>query len=190
MALDPERIDAESSFLDMLGDLLVDICKSQRLALAAAFPFIKRPLSLEIVRTTSLENAAIGGISILPGSDLPLMTLNQAKMILQLAGANGEDIDIARAKEIAAAVAGGFACRAVARQISTAVPVIGWAVKAGIGYSGTYAMGRAVMALYEGGGSCCPFLARRAEEQGKQQVTAPVPDDDAQDGGDGAVCRS
>lgn len=190
VALDPKRKDAESSFLDMLGDLLVDICKPQRLALAAAFPFMKRPLSLEIIRTTSLENAAIGGVSILPGSDLPLMTLNQAKMILQLAGANGEEIDFARAKEIAAAIAGGFACRAVARQVSSAVPVIGWAVKAGIGYSGTYAMGRAVMALYEGGGSCCPFLARRAEEQGPQQIAVPVSGENAQDGGDGTVCRS
>ena len=68
-----------------------------------------------------------------------------------IAAAYGESLSTERIKELACVVAGGFACRAVARQLVGVVPALGWAVKAGIGYSGTYAMGRAAIAYFEDG---------------------------------------
>ena len=81
------------------------------------------------------------------------MTLNQAKMLLQIAAAYGQPLDKRRIKELAAVVGGAFACRGAARQLVGVVPGLGWAVKAAIGYSGTYAMGHAAIEYFEGGGN-------------------------------------
>ena len=62
----------------------------KRLALALSFPFVRKPLSLEAVSATSLQNAGIGLVLFIPGADMTLMTLNQAKMLLQIAAACGE----------------------------------------------------------------------------------------------------
>lgn len=146
--------DAATAALDRrMGEWVVAACREKRLALALSFPFVRRPLSLEAVSATSLQNAGIGLVLFIPGADMPLMTLNQAKMLLQIAAAYGEPMSAARAKELAAIVAGGFACRSVARQVVGAVPGIGWAVKAGVGYAGTKAMGLAAIEYFERGGN-------------------------------------
>ena len=146
--------DAAAAALDRrMGEWVVAACREKRLALALSFPFVRRPLSLEAVSATSLQNAGIGLVLFIPGADMPLMTLNQAKMLLQIAAAYGEPMSAARVKELAAIVAGGFACRSVARQVAGAVPAIGWAVKAGVGYAGTKAMGLAAVEYFERGGN-------------------------------------
>ena len=151
----PVPIDtAAAAALDRrMGEWVVAACREKRLALALSFPFVRRPLSLEAVSATSLQNAGIGLVLFIPGADMPLMTLNQAKMLLQIAAAYGEPMSAARAKELAAIVGGAFACRSVARQVAGAVPAIGWAVKAGVGYAGTKAMGLAAVEYFERGGS-------------------------------------
>lgn len=148
IALVPENIDALNS---RMGSWVIAACKEKRLAFALAFPFVRKPLAMETVKATSMQNGGIGLVLVIPGADMPVMTLNQAKMILQIAAAYGEELSMSRVKELAAVVAGGFACRGVARQVCSVVPVAGWAVKAAIGYSGTYAMGRAAIEYYEGG---------------------------------------
>lgn len=151
----PIPIDAAAACaLDRrMGEWVVAACREKRLALALSFPFVRRPLSLEAVSATSLQNAGIGLVLFIPGADMPLMTLNQAKMLLQIAAAYGEPMSAARVKELAAIVAGGFACRSVARQVAGAVPGVGWAVKAGVGYAGTKAMGLAAIEYFERGGN-------------------------------------
>lgn len=151
----PIPIDAAAACaLDRrMGEWVVAACREKRLALALSFPFVRKPLSLEAVSATSLQNAGIGLVLFIPGADMPLMTLNQAKMLLQIAAAYGEPMSAARVKELAAIVASGFACRSVARQVAGAVPAIGWAVKAGVGYAGTKAMGLAAVEYFERGGN-------------------------------------
>ena len=151
----PIAIDeAAAAALDRrMGEWVVAACHEKRLALALAFPFVRRPLSLEAVNATSLQNAGIGLVAFIPGADLPLMTLNQAKMLLQIAAAYGEPMSAARAKELAAVVAGGVACRNVAREVAGVVPGVGWAVKAAVGYAGTFAMGQAAVEYFERGGN-------------------------------------
>ena len=151
----PIPIDAAAAAaLDRrMGEWVVAACREKRLALALSFPFVRKPLSLEAVSATSLQNAGIGLVLFIPGADMPLMTLNQAKMLLQIAAAYGEPMSAARVKELAAIVAGGFACRSVARQVAGVVPGVGWAVKAGVGYAGTKAMGLAAIEYFERGGN-------------------------------------
>ena len=97
-------------------------------AFALAFPFVRRPLSVDAVNATAVQNAGVGLVVFIPGADLPIMTLNQAKMLLQIAAAYGEPLGKERVKELAAVVGGAFACRSVARQIVAFVPALGWAV--------------------------------------------------------------
>ena len=151
----PIPIDAAAAAaLDRrMGEWVVAACREKRLALALSFPFVRRPLSLEAVSATSFQNAGIGLVLFIPGADMPLMTLNLAKMLLQIAAAYGEPMSAARAKELAAIVGGAFACRSVARQVAGALPAIGWAVKAGVGYAGTKAMGLAAVEYFERGGN-------------------------------------
>ncbi|MDO5043478.1 MAG: hypothetical protein Q4D92_08210 [Slackia sp.] len=136
-----------------MGEWVVAAFKAKRLAFAQAFDFVRRPLSVEAVRATSIQNAGVGFVAFIPGADLPIMTLNQAKMILQIAAAYGQPLNAERVKELAAVVGGGFACRAVARQALGVVPALGWAVKAGVGYAGTTAMGHAAIEYFEHGGN-------------------------------------
>jgi uncharacterized protein (DUF697 family) len=143
--------DAEKVVTE-LGTWLADRVSGKRLALAANFSFVRRAVANESVKATAFQNAVIGGVVVIPGADMPLMTANQAKMLLQIAAAYGEPLGAERIKELAAVVGGGFAFRAIARQVLTAIPGFGWAVKAGIGYSGTLAMGYAAVEYFESGG--------------------------------------
>lgn len=151
---EPYVLDDESSELlrKRMGEWIIAICHEKRLSLALAFPFVRRPLSLESVNRTAVQNAALGAVVFIPGADMPIMTANQSKMLLQIAAAYGQPMTVDRVKELAAVVAGGFACRTVARELVGLVPFAGFAIKAGIGYSATLAMGRAAIEYFEGGG--------------------------------------
>ena len=137
---------------EALGRWLIAVGKKKKLAIAQAFACARRPLATESIKATALQNGAVGGVVIIPGADMPVMTLNQIKMLLQIAAAFGEPMDLGRVKELAAVVGGGFLARTAARELLGLVPVGGWAIKAGVGYSATIAMGYAALNYFEGGG--------------------------------------
>lgn len=134
-----------------LGAWLADNIGSKRLALAHNFAFMRRAVAEDAVRTTALQNGLVGAVTPIPGADMPIMTANQVKMLLQIAAAYGQPLGVDRIKELAGVVAGGYLLRAVARQALVMVPVLGWAIKGGIGYTGTMAMGRAAVKYFEDG---------------------------------------
>lgn len=137
--------------VERMGLWLSDNVSSKKLAMAHNFAFMRRAVSEDAIRTTAMQNALIGVVTPIPGADMPLMTANQIKMLLQVAAAYGQPLNVERVKELAAVVAGGYLLRAVARQTLTVVPVLGWAIKGGIGYTGTVAMGRAAIRYFEEG---------------------------------------
>lgn len=145
----PLSEDRAESLRAKMGDWMVDIFKEKRLAMALCFPFMRRPLALESVGATAMQNAGVGALVIIPGADMPVMTANQAKMLLQIAAAYGQKMGPERFKELAGVVGGAFALRSVARQVLSVVPIGGWAIKGGIGYAGTQAMGLAAIAYFE-----------------------------------------
>lgn len=136
-----------------MGEWVVAAFREKRLAFAQAFDFVRKPLSMESVRSTAFQNAGIGLVIFIPGADFPIMTLNQTKMVIQIAAAYGQPLSADRVKELAAVVGGGLVCRTVARQVAGLVPAVGWAVKAGVGYAGTWAMGMAAAEYFEHGGN-------------------------------------
>jgi uncharacterized protein (DUF697 family) len=80
---------------------------------------------------------------------MPVLTLNQIRLVLRIALAYGEQIDNRRAVELIGVVGAGFGFRAVARELLDLVPVAGWAVKGAIAYSGTKAIGEAAVRYFE-----------------------------------------
>ena len=58
-------------------------------ALAAAFPFCRQAVVDGLALRCALENAALGAVSLIPGSDFPLMTTNQAKLAVQMSSCYG-----------------------------------------------------------------------------------------------------
>ena len=78
-----------------------------------------------------------------------MLTLNQIRLVLRIGAAHGVEIDQQRLPEVLATVAAGFGFRAVARQLLGAIPFAGWAVKGGIAYAGTRALGEAAMRYFE-----------------------------------------
>ena len=160
VALDDE---AARALLDRMGEWVVEACRAKRLAMARALPFVRRPLALEAVGATAVQNAGIGVALFIPGADLPVMTLNQVKMILQIAAAFGEPMSVGRAFEVAGVVGGAFACRSVARRVAGLLPGVGWLVKGVVGYAGTVAMGRAAIAYFEHGAGAAGFAGAVAD---------------------------
>lgn len=114
------------------------------LALAACFPFCRRAVTDALVSRCAVENAAVGAVSLVPGSDLPVMCTNQAMLALDLAAAYGRDADLSRLAEIAGVVGAGLVWRSLARALVGLVPGIGGVLKAGVGFGGTVATGRAL----------------------------------------------
>lgn len=141
---------AKQTFNHNMGAWVIEACTDARLAFASAFEFVRNPLASSITMETAMQNAGIALVMFIPGADMPILTLNQCKMLLEIAAVFGKPLDTSRIKEIVAVVGSGFVCRGVARQVAGAVPLLGWAVKAAVGYGGTLAMGKAATAYFNG----------------------------------------
>lgn len=120
-------------------------------ALAKGYPPLRRAVCEEVVRHNARQNAVVGALPI-PGADMPVMTANQARMVLNIAAAYDEELSMERAKELLGVLAAGFGLRAISRQAVKLVPIGGWAAAAVIGYAGTVAMGRTTILYFERGG--------------------------------------
>ena len=143
--------------------------------LAKGYPPFRRAVCEEIIRNNARQNAVVGALPI-PGADMPVMTANQARMVLNIAAAYGEELSLDRARELLGVLAAGFGLRALARQAVKLVPVGGWAAGAAIGYAGTVAMGRATVLYFERGAQRVgekemSEIRHRALEEGKAFVS-------------------
>jgi uncharacterized protein (DUF697 family) len=118
-------------------------------ALAARLPAIRAAVCSQLIAMFAKRNAIVAGAVFVPGVDMPLLTLNQVRLVLRIAVAYGETIDNQRALELLGVVGAGFGFRAVARELLDVVPVAGWAVKASIAYGGTKAVGEAAVRYFE-----------------------------------------
>jgi uncharacterized protein (DUF697 family) len=117
--------------------------------LAARVPVLREPLCRELIESFSRKNGILAVAIFVPGADFPVLTLNQIRLVLRLAAAHGVEVDQQRLPEVLATVAAGFGFRAVARQLLGAVPFAGWAVKGGVAYGGTRALGEAAMRYFQ-----------------------------------------
>lgn len=114
-------------------------------ALAARLPRLRDAVCAELIRATSRRNGLIGAAVFVPGVDFPVLTLNQIRLVLRLALAHGREIDNSAALELLGVVGAGLGFRTVAREALDLIPLAGWAVKGGVAYTGTRAVGEAAL---------------------------------------------
>jgi uncharacterized protein (DUF697 family) len=117
--------------------------------LAARLPALREAVCEEVIRRFSRRNGVIGVVVFIPGADLPILTLNQIRMVLRIADAHGFEIDRERLPEVLAVIASGFGFRALARRSVGLIPFVGWAIKGGFAYVGTRAVGEAAIRYFE-----------------------------------------
>jgi uncharacterized protein (DUF697 family) len=118
-------------------------------ALAARLPVLRPAVCKQLIAQFSKRNAVVSAAIFVPGVDMPVLTLNQIRLVLRIALAYGEEIDRSRAAELVGVVGAGFGFRAVARELLDFVPVAGWAVKGAIAYTGTKALGEAAVRYFD-----------------------------------------
>ena len=118
-------------------------------SLAARLPVLRRPLCDALIASFAKKNALVSAAVFVPGVDMPVLTLNQVRLVLRIAMAYGQEVDNERAVELLGVVGAAFGFRAVARELLDFVPVAGWALKGAIAYSGTRAIGEAAVRYFD-----------------------------------------
>jgi uncharacterized protein (DUF697 family) len=139
--------------LEKIAERIADRADETAHLLAARIPALRPPVVDAIVKHFALQNGVLGVAIFIPGADFPVLTLNQIRMVLRIAAAYGEELDRERAFEILSVVAAGLGFRTVARHLVGAVPGLGWAVKGGVAYGATLAIGEAAAAYFAAGGT-------------------------------------
>jgi uncharacterized protein (DUF697 family) len=181
IVLADERADASERFERLfaaLGEWVVRKLPEDQLALARAFDFVREPFVESAIQATSLQNGAIAAVVFIPGADMPLLTLNQAKLFMQIAAAYGKSVDVQRLGELIVLALSGFGFRALARRLVGVVPVLGWAIRGGVGYTGTLAIGKAAKEYFEKGGDLQDIMRKITSRRGGGEG----PDGEAFDG--------
>jgi uncharacterized protein (DUF697 family) len=135
--------------LEDLGRLLGARADDSAPALAAKLPALRRGIAESLVAKVSRQNGLIGAAVFIPGVDFPVLTLNQLRLVMKLATAYGQQLDAQRLPEVLGVVGTGLGLRAIARGAVGVVPVGGWAVKGGVAYTGTRALGEAAIRYFE-----------------------------------------
>jgi uncharacterized protein (DUF697 family) len=138
--------------IDRIAELIAERADEHAYMWAARLPALRQTVVEQTISKFARQNGILGAAIFIPGADLPALTLNQIRMVFRIAAAYGEQIDRDRALEILAVVGAGLGFRAVAREALGFIPGVGWAIKGGIAYAGTRALGTAAAAYFEAGG--------------------------------------
>ncbi len=85
-------------------------------ALAAALPALRGAVIDHTIAATARQNALVGAVVILPGADMPVMTMNQLKMVLRIGAAYGYRSDLQRTVEMLGVILSGLGMRTLARR--------------------------------------------------------------------------
>jgi uncharacterized protein (DUF697 family) len=112
--------------------------------LAARVPLLREAVSEQLVASLARRNGLVAAAVWIPGADLPILVLNEFRLVLRLAQAHcaGREIrDLL--PELAATLGAGFGLRALARELLDLIPGPGWALRSAIAYGGTRALGEA-----------------------------------------------
>ena len=141
-------LDAETIETAIIPAVVKRLAKKE-VALAVKLPAFRGEVVKSIIAGTARQNALIGVAVFVPGADMPIMTLNQVRMVMRMAAAYDEELSVERLNEILVVIGSGLALRIAARQLLGFIPVAGWAVKGGIAYGGTYAMGEAAKKYFD-----------------------------------------
>lgn len=150
LAEDIVRVEGGHGFpVDEIAAALARRLGESGTGLAARLPVLRRPLCNQLIASAAKKNAVISAAVFIPGVDMPVLTLNQARLVLRIALAYGQTVDNQRLPELLGVFGAGIGFRAVARELLDFVPVAGWALKGGVAYAGTRAVGEAAIRYFD-----------------------------------------
>lgn len=150
LATDIVRVPPGKGFaVDEIAAVLARKLGENGTALAARLPVLRRPVCDAMISSFAKKNGIVSAAVFVPGVDMPILTLNQVRLVLRIALAHGQDIDNQRALELLGVVGAGFGLRTVARELLDLVPFAGWALKGAVAYAGTRAVGEAAVRYFE-----------------------------------------
>jgi uncharacterized protein (DUF697 family) len=136
--------------LERIAEVVAGRLGEDAAPLAARLPVLRRAVARRLVASFSAKNGVVAAAVFVPGADLPVLALNEVRMLLRIEQAYGLAPDPRRrAPEILASLAAGVGLRAAARELLDLVPFAGWAVKGAIAYAGTRALGEAAIRRVE-----------------------------------------
>ncbi|MDX6553970.1 MAG: hypothetical protein QOD86_165 [Miltoncostaeaceae bacterium] len=128
----------------------------EALAAGARYPELRPHVAEHLIARASRRAAAIGAVEILPGADLPALLLIQVGLVGQLAVLHDRPLGAERAVEAAAVAVAGVGWRSLARVAAGWVPGPAFALRGGMAYAGTRALGEAVLARLSRGEDLVP----------------------------------
>jgi small GTP-binding protein len=144
---------------DRLMPAIVEAHPWMGVALGRALPAFRRQIARRLIRSAAFLNAVIAAEPI-PFLDIPLLLASQVRLVLRIAAVYGESLSVRHARELLTAMAGSVALRYAATELSKIIPGPGWLIAAGITGVGTWAMGEAARAYFEGGKQLTPQQLR------------------------------
>lgn len=157
LATDVVRVERGSGFpVDEVARALADKLDERGMALAARLPTLRRAVCADLIESFARKNGIVAAAVFIPGVDMPILTLNQLRLVLRIATAYGEEIDVQRLPEVAGVIGAAFGFRAIAHQLLGFIPVAGWIVQGGIAYTGTKAVGEAAVRYFDARAGSAP----------------------------------
>jgi len=132
-----------------LFEACTELAGEHVVALGRRYAALRSMAARRVIYRAAAQNALIGATFFVPGTDMPAMTLNQAKMVLSLAGIYGAEIGKDRALELVGVAGVGFGLRTLARAFLRGTPGVGWVIKASTGFTGTVALGFVAKRYFE-----------------------------------------
>ncbi|MBN1487343.1 MAG: 50S ribosome-binding GTPase [Anaerolineae bacterium] len=144
----PISARAGTGITDRLLPALLETQPGIAVAMARSLPLVRAELVKRIIRRTAWVNALIA-LEPVPGLDIPLLLAAQTRMILRIASAYGESMDVSHARELLTTLGGSLLSRYLGAQLAKFVPVLGWLVSAIVSGASTWAMGEATRRYIE-----------------------------------------
>ena len=152
LATDVVRVEPGHGFpVEDVARAIANKLGEEATSLARRLPVLRPAVSAWLIENFSRKNGLIGAAVFVKGVDFPVLTLNQLRMVLRVFAAHGLELqnETNRLPELAATLGAGVGFRTIARQLVTAIPQLGWAVKGGVAYAGTRAIGEATLRYSE-----------------------------------------
>ncbi len=127
---------------------LIDEHAPLAVALGRSLPEYRHLVAEKMIRKAATLSV-LAGFEPIPGIDIPVLLVNQARLILRIAALYGEEISARTARELIATIAGGVVVRYLGEQAGKFLPGPGWAISAGFAAAGTYAIGQVALEYFE-----------------------------------------
>ena len=159
LATDVVRVPAGEGFpLSEIARVIAWRLGEKGALLAARVPLLREAVCASLTSSFARRNGIVAAAGFAPRADLPLLVLNEVRLVLRIAQAHGEEMTQERLPELAGTLGAGFALRALARALREVVSAPAWVLKGAVAYGGTRALGEAAVQRFEAGAA----MRRRA----------------------------